>query len=98
LRKLSVIVTGALRRLKTGFASEGAGHVAGEDDVAGGDALELAGEAIAVGEDQVVRRPGCGWPGWSGRGLSMDKQGEGEAGERQREVRRTVISLMRRIG
>jgi hypothetical protein len=50
--------------------------------------LELAGEAVAVGEDQHVRRlgrGGLGW-GWRGRSLRVGDRGEGEEREEQGDV------------
>jgi hypothetical protein len=70
--------------------SELAGHVAIEDDVAGSHALELAGELIAVGEDEYVRRLGGSW---LGGGLGESQRGEGEKGEEKNEVSAHGVSF-----
>ena len=61
---------------------EGSGHVAIEDDVSCGDAFELAGKAVAVGEDEDIGRRG-GW--FRGRGgcLGVGERGKGEEGEEE---------------
>ena len=58
----------------------GSGHVAVEDDVAGGDAFELAGELVAVGEDQDIGWRSRAWRELA-RGLSKGERDSGEKGE-----------------
>ena len=58
---------------------DGPGHVALEDDVAAGHAVELAGELVTIGKDQDVRWGS--WSGWSGRwGLRVGKRHKDEKG------------------
>jgi hypothetical protein len=60
---------------------KGAGHVAGEGDVATGGALELAGELVSVGEDEDVRCGlGVGRGRWSGGLLREEGRSEAQQG------------------